>query len=86
MGRFRRNGFGRGLRLCPNLPKDNDTGVMVFQRPVPIVPEGLDCPDVLACSMPGQETAHSSNSMIRFLDSALLERVMYFDLSTPRNV
>jgi hypothetical protein len=29
MGRFRRNGFSRGLRLCPNLPKDNDNSTLL---------------------------------------------------------
>ena len=36
MARFLRNSFGHGLRLCPILPKDNDTGV----RPVV---SGLPC-------------------------------------------
>jgi hypothetical protein len=69
MGRFLRNGFGHGL--CPTLPRDNDTGGMVFHRQARIVLGGLDCPNVLACSIPGQETAHSGSSTMRFLHSAL---------------
>jgi hypothetical protein len=48
MERFLRNGFGHGLRLCPILPKDKDTGVMVFHRQASMVLGGLDFPDVLA--------------------------------------
>jgi hypothetical protein len=47
MQRFLRNGFGHGLRLCPILPKDNETGVMVFHRQAPIVLGRLDFPTPL---------------------------------------